>query len=141
MIKNFLNPKWHQNLINGSKVTAILLKGWILPIGGASLGGVCACSLRSRLVFVIVFNNIVVFVCFEYTNYLKKNNIAKYSYNRYQNIIKNRTGHFRHSFPNRKIRRAIWHTLTAVQLVMNPFIHSICSPAKALLSAAAEPLE
>ena len=29
----------------------ILLKGWILPFGGASLGRVCACSLRSRLVF------------------------------------------------------------------------------------------
>ena len=34
-IKNFLNPKGHQNRITGSKVTAILLKGWILPIGGA----------------------------------------------------------------------------------------------------------
>ena len=30
------NPEVHQNPINGSKVTAILLKGWILPIGGAS---------------------------------------------------------------------------------------------------------
>ena len=29
---------------------AILLKGWILPIGGTSSGRVCACSLRSRLV-------------------------------------------------------------------------------------------
>ena len=36
MIKNFLNPEGHQNRINGSKVTAILLKGWISPIGGAS---------------------------------------------------------------------------------------------------------
>jgi hypothetical protein len=33
VIQNFLNPKGHQNQINGSKVTAILLKGWILPIG------------------------------------------------------------------------------------------------------------
>ena len=38
VIKNFLNPKEHQNPINGSKVTAILLKGWIFPIGGASAG-------------------------------------------------------------------------------------------------------
>ena len=38
MIKNFLNPERHQNPISGSKVTAILLKGWILPIGGASWG-------------------------------------------------------------------------------------------------------
>ena len=36
VIKNFLNPKGHQNLISGSKVMAILLKGWILPVGGAS---------------------------------------------------------------------------------------------------------
>ena len=36
MIKNFLNPEGHQNRINGSKVMAILLKGWISPIGGAS---------------------------------------------------------------------------------------------------------
>ena len=36
VIKNFLNPKDHQNPINGSKVTAILLKGWISPLGEAS---------------------------------------------------------------------------------------------------------
>ena len=35
-IKTFLNPEGHQNGITGSKVTAILLKRWILPIGGAS---------------------------------------------------------------------------------------------------------
>ena len=38
VIKNFLIPKGHQNPISGSKVTAILLKGWIWPIGGASAG-------------------------------------------------------------------------------------------------------
>ena len=36
VIKTFLNPEGHQNRITGSKVTAILLKGWSLPIGGAS---------------------------------------------------------------------------------------------------------
>ena len=36
MIKNFLITKGHQNPIHGSKITDILLKGWILPIGGAS---------------------------------------------------------------------------------------------------------
>ena len=45
-----LNPKGHPNRITGSKVTTILLNEWIVPIGGASLGRVCACSLRSRLV-------------------------------------------------------------------------------------------
>ena len=37
-----LNPKEHPNSITGSKVTAILLNEWILPIGGASSGRVCA---------------------------------------------------------------------------------------------------
>ena len=36
VIKTFLNLKEHQNGITGSNVTAILLKGCILPIGGAS---------------------------------------------------------------------------------------------------------
>ena len=38
MIMNFLNLEVHPNPIRGSKVTAILLKKWILPIGGASGG-------------------------------------------------------------------------------------------------------
>ena len=33
VLKNFINPKGHQNRIVGSKLMAILLKGWILPIG------------------------------------------------------------------------------------------------------------
>ena len=37
-IDNFsiLNLEGHQNCITGSRVMAILLNGWILPIGGAS---------------------------------------------------------------------------------------------------------
>jgi hypothetical protein len=50
MMKNFLNPEGHQNPLSGSKVTAILLKGWIWPIGGASAGEGLPCSLRGRLV-------------------------------------------------------------------------------------------
>ena len=38
VIKSFLNPEGHQNCISGSKITVILLKGWILPLGGASAG-------------------------------------------------------------------------------------------------------
>ena len=38
MIKKFLNPEGHQNPISGSKVKAILLIGWIWPIGGALSG-------------------------------------------------------------------------------------------------------
>ena len=56
VIKNFLNPEGHQNPISGSKVTAMLLKGWILPIGGVASGRVCACSLRSRLVTYMTTN-------------------------------------------------------------------------------------
>ena len=38
VIKNFLNSEEHPNPISGSKVTAILLKGWILPIDGVASG-------------------------------------------------------------------------------------------------------
>ena len=38
VIKSFLNLDGHQNSISVSKVMAILLKGWVLPIGGASSG-------------------------------------------------------------------------------------------------------
>ena len=41
------------------KITAILQKGWILSIGGASSGRVCACSLRSRLVLIVILNNYI----------------------------------------------------------------------------------
>ena len=53
-IKNFLNPKGHQNLISGSKVTTILLKWWILPIGGVASGRVCG---RSSFFFLSITNS------------------------------------------------------------------------------------
>ena len=37
-----LNPKERQNCITGSKVTAILLNGWILFVSGIASGRVCA---------------------------------------------------------------------------------------------------
>ena len=52
-IKKFLNPKGHQTPISGLKVTAILLKGLIWPIGGVASGRDCVCSLRSRLVLLL----------------------------------------------------------------------------------------
>ena len=36
IFKEILNLEGNPNCITGSKVTAILLNGWILPIGGAS---------------------------------------------------------------------------------------------------------
>ena len=68
VVKNFLNPEGHANLISGLKVTAILLKGWIVPIGGPSSGRVCACSLRSSLFAVqsTFHGNLSVF-CTRYT--------------------------------------------------------------------------
>ena len=36
IVLNILNLEGHPNRITGSKVTAILLNGWTLPIGGAS---------------------------------------------------------------------------------------------------------
>ena len=53
MIKTFLNPEGHQNRISGSKVTAILLKRWILPIGGGSSGE----GLRLQPAQQACFNN------------------------------------------------------------------------------------
>ena len=53
IFSDILNPEGHQNRCIGSKVTAILLNGWNLPTGGASSGRVCACSLRSRLVYIV----------------------------------------------------------------------------------------
>ena len=41
LTKKILNPEGHPNRIIGSKVTVNLLKGWILPIGGAASGRVC----------------------------------------------------------------------------------------------------
>ena len=50
MIKNFLNPEGNRNPFISSKVTAILMEGWIWPISGASAGEGLPCSLRSSLV-------------------------------------------------------------------------------------------
>ena len=40
VINSFLNPEGHQHPISGSKVTDILLAGWLLPIGGVASGRV-----------------------------------------------------------------------------------------------------
>ena len=55
VIKNFLNPKEHHNPIIGSKVMAILLKGWIFPICEASAGE----GLRLQPAQQACFNNYV----------------------------------------------------------------------------------
>ena len=52
MINTFLNPEGHQNRITGSKVTAILLKVWILPIGGASAVEGLRSTGLPRLVYI-----------------------------------------------------------------------------------------
>ena len=48
-MKSSLNPEEHRNCINGSKVTVILRKSLILPIGGVALEGsapaACAAGL------------------------------------------------------------------------------------------------
>ena len=62
-----LNLKRHQNRIVGSKVTAILLNGWVFPIGGVTSGRVCACSLRSRLVLI----NLLPLSCYNNIPFLK----------------------------------------------------------------------
>ena len=52
-------PEEHPNRSTGSKVTVILLNGWILLIGGVSSGRVCARSLRSSLVYVALADLVV----------------------------------------------------------------------------------
>jgi hypothetical protein len=47
-----------QNRITGSRVTAILLNWWVLPVSGSALGRVCALSLRSRLVSKLWQSNV-----------------------------------------------------------------------------------
>jgi hypothetical protein len=51
LIKKFLNPEGHQNPISGSRVTTILLKGWSLPIAGASAVEGRRSTGLTRLVF------------------------------------------------------------------------------------------
>ena len=53
-LKEILNIEGHPNSNTGPRASAILLKGWILPIGEVASGRVCACSLRSRLVMAIL---------------------------------------------------------------------------------------
>ena len=50
ILSEIISLEGHQNRCIGSKVTANLLNGWILPTGGASSGLVCACSVRTKLV-------------------------------------------------------------------------------------------
>ena len=52
ILPEILNLEGHSNHCIGSKVTTILLNGWILPIGWAASGRVCVWSLRSRLVSI-----------------------------------------------------------------------------------------
>ena len=54
VITKILNPEGHKNPISGLKFTTILLKWWIWPIGEVVLGRVCACSLRSKLVYIML---------------------------------------------------------------------------------------
>ena len=51
--KEILNLEEHQNCTTGSRVTVILLNGWILPISEVALGRVCACSLHTKLVLKV----------------------------------------------------------------------------------------
>ena len=47
-----LNFEGHQNCITGSRVTAILLNGWILPVGGASAVEGLRSTGLPRLVYI-----------------------------------------------------------------------------------------
>ena len=48
-----LNLEGHLNCFVGLKVTAILLTGWILAIGGVVLGRVCPVACAAGLILII----------------------------------------------------------------------------------------
>ena len=93
ILKENLNPTGHPNRITGSKVTAILLNGWILSIGGASSGRVCSCSLRSRL--VLIYKLLIIYflkqkLWYLSTTCIKKQNVThttKNNYHRRRNFL------------------------------------------------------
>ena len=60
VIISFLNPEGHQNCNSGLKVTAILLKGRILPINGAS----SVEGLQSTGLPRLVSSHFLSYVCF-----------------------------------------------------------------------------
>ena len=72
-----LNLEGHLNRFIGSKVTAILVNRGILPNGGVAEGRVCACSLRSRLVFTVCAQFFVVVVAIQKKIILNKKNLIK----------------------------------------------------------------
>ena len=51
IFSDILNLEGHLNRCIGSKVTAILLNGWILPTGGAASGRVCPAACAAGLFF------------------------------------------------------------------------------------------
>ena len=54
IFQEILNLKGHPNRITGSRVTAILLNGWILPIGGASaVEGLRSAGLPPLVIIVL----------------------------------------------------------------------------------------
>ena len=62
VIKTFLNPEGYQNRISGLKVTVILLKGWILPIGEYSAVEGLRSTGLPRLVFFSITIHLSYFV-------------------------------------------------------------------------------
>ena len=53
-LEEILNHKGHPNGITGSRFTAILLNGWILPIGGASAVEGLQSTGLPHLVFILL---------------------------------------------------------------------------------------
>ena len=51
ILSEILNLEGHLNRCIGSKVTAILLNGWILPTGGVASGRVCPAACAAGLYY------------------------------------------------------------------------------------------
>ena len=66
-LKEILNLKGHPNGITGSKVTAILLNGWALPIGGAS--AVKGLQPAQQACFKLITRSLLFLYIFCFTSY------------------------------------------------------------------------
>ena len=52
IVSEVLNVEEHQNGLIGTKFTAILMNGWILPTGGVASGRVCPAACAAGLLFI-----------------------------------------------------------------------------------------
>ena len=60
-LEEIINPEGLPKCITGSKVTAILLNGWILPVVGVVSGRVCAQPAKQACLYMPLFPNTLLY--------------------------------------------------------------------------------